>query len=102
MTYIVESPPDKKRGMLTSRLEMGTMIGNALAAIVVALLLYFLNATQIETWGWRVPFLLVAHFGIIVVYLRFKLDETPTFKNKQGGSENNILYAFKNIKKKLF
>ncbi|HDJ7535971.1 MFS transporter [Staphylococcus haemolyticus] len=102
MTYIVESSPDKKRGMLTSGLEMGTMIGNALAAIVVALLLYFLNPTQIETWGWRVPFLLAAPFGIIVVYLRFKLDETPTFKNKQDVSENNILYAFKKYKKEAF
>ncbi|MBM2659764.1 MFS transporter [Staphylococcus pseudoxylosus] len=99
MTYIVESSPDKKRGKLTSGLEMGTMIGNALAAITVAILLYFLTTYQIETWGWRIPFLLAAPFGLIVVYLRFKLDETPSFTNKTGYSENNILKAFKDYKK---
>lgn len=99
MTYIVESSPDKKRGRLTSGLEMGTMIGNALAAITVAILLYFLTTNQIETWGWRIPFLLAAPFGLVVVYLRFKLDETPSFKNKTEDSENNILKAFKDYKK---
>ncbi|MGX5792071.1 MFS transporter (plasmid) [Staphylococcus equorum] len=99
MTYIVESSPDKKRGKLTSGLEMGTMIGNAMAAIVVALLLYFLTSEQIETWGWRIPFLLAAPFGIVVVYLRYKLEETPSFKNKTEISQNNILKAFKDYKK---
>jgi len=31
--------------------------------------------------------------------LRFKLDETPSFKNKTEDSENNILKAFKDYKK---
>ncbi|MCD8787439.1 MFS transporter [Staphylococcus gallinarum] len=99
MTYIVESSPDKKRGKITSGLEMGTMTGNALAAITVAILLYSLSSQQIETWGWRIPFLLAAPFGLIVVYLRFKLDETPTFKNKKDSSEHNIIRAFKTYKK---
>ncbi|WP_210617267.1 MFS transporter [Mammaliicoccus lentus] len=99
MTYIVESSPDNKRGKLTSGLEMGTMIGNALAAITVAALLYFLTGNQIETWGWRIPFLLAAPFGLVVVYLRLKLDETPSFTNKVEDSENNILKAFKDYKK---
>lgn len=99
MTYIVESSPDNKRGKLTSGLEMGTMVGNALAAITVAALLYFLTGNQIETWGWRIPFLLAAPFGLVVVYLRLKLDETPSFTNKVEDSENNILKAFKDYKK---
>lgn len=99
MTYIVESSPDNKRGRLTSVLEMGTMIGNALAAIIVAMLLYSLSAQQINTWGWRLPFLLAAPFGIIVVYLRYRLDETPSFKNRTEEAQNHLLTAFKNYKK---
>ena len=99
MTYIVESSPDNKRGRLTSVLEMGTMIGNALAAIIVATLLYSLSAQQINTWGWRLPFLLAAPFGIIVVYLRYRLDETPSFKNRTEEAQNHLLTAFKNYKK---
>ncbi|MBF7018075.1 MFS transporter [Staphylococcus durrellii] len=102
MTYIVESSPDDKRGRLTSGLEMGTMIGNALAAITVAILLFSLSEHQITTWGWRLPFLLAAPFGIIVVYLRYKLDETPSFKNKEDDTQNNLLTAFKNYKKEAF
>jgi MHS family proline/betaine transporter-like MFS transporter len=99
MTYIVESSPDNKRGRLTSVLEMGTMIGNALAAIIVATLLYSLSAQQINTWGWRLPFLLAAPFGVIVVYLRYRLDETPSFKNRTEEAQNHLLTAFKNYKK---
>ncbi|KYH13974.1 MFS transporter [Staphylococcus kloosii] len=99
MTYIAESSPDNKRGRLTSVLEMGTMIGNALAAIIVATLLYSLSAQQINTWGWRLPFLLAAPFGIIVVYLRYRLDETPSFKNRTEEAQNHLLTAFKNYKK---
>src|SRR5699024_6169034 len=99
MTYIVESSPDNKRAKLTSGLEMGTMVGNALAAITVAALLYFLTGNQIETWGWRIPFLLAAPFGLVVVYLRRKLDETPSFTNKVKESENKILKAIKDYKK---
>ncbi|MCD8879202.1 MFS transporter [Staphylococcus kloosii] len=99
MTYIAESSPDNKRGRLTSVLEMGTMIGNALAAIIVATLLYSLSAQQINTWGWRFPFLLAAPFGIIVVYLRYRLDETPSFKNRTEEAQNHLLTAFKNYKK---
>ena len=38
-------------------------------------------------------------FGLVVVYLRLKLDETPSFTNKVEDSENNILKAFKDYKK---
>ncbi|MNN32039.1 Proline/betaine transporter [compost metagenome] len=32
------------------------------------------------SWGWRVPFLVAAPLGMVGLYLRWRLDETPAFK----------------------
>jgi MFS family permease len=45
-----------------------------------ALMANFLDAAALESWGWRVPFLVGGIFGLIAVYLRRYLDETPLFK----------------------
>ncbi|MCG3412774.1 MFS transporter [Staphylococcus massiliensis] len=102
MTYIVESSPDKKRGRLASGLEMGTMVGNAFAAILVAILSFNLSTEQMEAFGWRIPFILAAPFGLMVFYLRTKLDETPTFKHHVDQKTQSLFKALKNYKKEAF
>jgi MHS family proline/betaine transporter-like MFS transporter len=32
------------------------------------------------SWGWRLPFLIAAPLGLVGLYLRWKLDETPAFQ----------------------
>jgi MHS family proline/betaine transporter-like MFS transporter len=38
-------------------------------------------------WGWRVPFLIAAPVGLIGVYLRVSLHETPAFQALEGKKE---------------
>ena len=39
-----------------------------------------LAPAALESWGWRVPFIVGGIFGLVAVYLRRSLDETPLFK----------------------
>ena len=32
-----------------------------------------------KDWGWRIPFLLALPMGLVALWLRLKLDETPSF-----------------------
>jgi hypothetical protein len=37
----------------------------------------------LETWGWRLAFLLALPMGLVGLYLRLRLDETPRFRALQ-------------------
>ncbi len=79
-TFMVEYAPDKQRGFLASWLEFGTLAGYAASAILIAALTYFLSTEAMHAWGWRIPFLCAGPLGIIGLYLRLKLEDTPVFQ----------------------
>lgn len=86
MTFIAEYAPDKRRGFFGSFLEFGTATGYLFGAII-ALLVNLLPPDQLESWGWRIPFLIAGPIGIIGLYLRLKLEDTPAFKAVAQESE---------------
>lgn len=79
MTFIAEYTPDKRRGFLGSWLEFGTLIGFILGAGIVSLLTAALPEQDMLSWGWRIPFLIALPLGIVGLYLRLRLGETPAF-----------------------
>ncbi|MGW5942435.1 MFS transporter [Streptomyces celluloflavus] len=78
-TFIAEYAPDKRRGYFGSFLEMGTLIGYTGAAGIVLVLDTALGPDTMLRWGWRLPFLVAGPLGLIGLYLRLRLDETPAF-----------------------
>ncbi|MEU0369874.1 glycine betaine/L-proline transporter ProP [Streptomyces sp. NPDC006283] len=85
-TFIAEYAPDKRRGFFGSFLEFGTLAGYVGAAGLVTLLTAWLGNDTMEAWGWRLPFLVAAPLGLVGVYLRLKLDETPAFQKLEAES----------------
>ncbi|MFJ3248592.1 MFS transporter [Streptomyces sp. NPDC088770] len=78
-TFIAEFAPDKRRGFLGSWLEFGTLAGYIGGAGLVTLMTALLSSDQMTSWGWRIPFLIAGPMGIIGLYLRMRLEETPAF-----------------------
>ncbi|MEV8558885.1 glycine betaine/L-proline transporter ProP [Streptomyces sp. NPDC051917] len=78
-TFIAEYAPDKKRGFFGSWLEFGTLAGYIGGAGLVTLMTALLSSQDLLSWGWRVPFLIAGPMGIIGLYLRMRLEETPAF-----------------------
>ncbi|MEU7639800.1 glycine betaine/L-proline transporter ProP [Streptomyces sp. NPDC039016] len=78
-TFIAEYAPDKKRGFLGSWLEFGTLAGYVGGAGLVTLITALLSTDALHSWGWRIPFLIAGPMGIIGLYLRMRLEETPAF-----------------------
>ncbi|MFI8517226.1 MFS transporter [Streptomyces sp. NPDC085481] len=83
-TFIAEYAPDRRRGYFGSFLEFGTLAGYVGAAGLVTALTAWLGSDTMESWGWRVPFLVAGPLGLVGVYLRMRLDETPAFQRLES------------------
>lgn len=77
--FVAEYSPPKRRGYLVSWVEMGCIAGFLLGSVVVLLLNLALTPEQMQSWGWRIPFLMAAPLGVIGLYIRNRLEETPEF-----------------------
>jgi MHS family proline/betaine transporter-like MFS transporter len=89
MTFIAEYSPDRRRGYLGSWLEFGTLTGYLLGAGVVTILqtTFGEDSEFMLSWGWRIPFFVALPLGIVGLYLRSRLEETPAFAALQEESE---------------
>jgi MHS family proline/betaine transporter-like MFS transporter len=79
MTFIAEYAPDRRRGFLGSWLEFGTFTGYLMGAIIVTVAGAAMSDQQLLDWGWRLPFFVALPLGIVGVYLRTRLADTPAF-----------------------
>ncbi|MGH3438743.1 MAG: MFS transporter [Sciscionella sp.] len=86
-TFIAEYAPTKRRGFFGSFLEFGTLSGYVLGNIVVLIVTLSLSDSAMSSWGWRIPFLVALPLGLVGLYLRLKLEDTPTFQalTESGG-----------------
>ncbi len=86
-TFMAEYAPDDRRGFWTSWLEFGSLTGYFMGAGLVTLLTVGLSDAAMSSWGWRVPFLLGGPLGVVGLYLRLKLEDTPNFKALEEAGE---------------
>lgn len=84
---LVEYAPSGRRGFFGSFNQVSTAAGFLLAAAVVALNSAVFTAEQVDTWAWRVPFLLAFVTAGAAVWLRLGLEETPAFREEQERGE---------------
>ena len=87
-TFVTEYAPDKRRGFYAAMLDWGSYMGNALGAGFVTALMLTLPADVMETWGWRMPFLIALPMGGIALYLRTRIEDTPAFRDAQAESDD--------------
>jgi len=86
-TFLAEYSPDDRRGFLVSWLEFSTLIGFLMGSILVLLLTTVLPEDALVSWGWRIPFLLAGPLGIVGLYIRLRLEDTPEFRALKESGE---------------
>ncbi|MEY8770455.1 MFS transporter [Erwinia sp. ACCC 02193] len=82
--FVAEHVPEKRIGFACGTLTAGLTAGILLGALVATLIATTLSAQSIATFGWRIPFFLGGIFGLIALYLRRWLHETPVFTEMQA------------------
>ena len=78
-TYLSEMAGQRHRGFWSSFQYVTLIMGQLLALAVLLVLQQFLTTTQLDSWGWRVPFLIGAACAVVAVWLRRGLAETDAF-----------------------
>ncbi len=86
-TFIAEYAPTRRRGFWGSFLEFGTLSGYVLGNLVVLAVTLSFTAQQVESWAWRLPFFVALPLGLVGLYLRSKLEDTPEFKRLEKAGE---------------
>jgi MHS family proline/betaine transporter-like MFS transporter len=80
VSVMTEFAPRGRRGLYGSWQSFTVALGLLTGAGVVATLATALTPEQLADWGWRVPFLLALPLGLVALWLRLKLEETPSFE----------------------
>jgi MHS family proline/betaine transporter-like MFS transporter len=78
LSYLLESAPSHRRGLITSMAPAMSGVGTALAVGITALLASLLTGEQLDSWGWRIPVAFGAVLAALLLLLRRGLGETPS------------------------
>jgi MHS family proline/betaine transporter-like MFS transporter len=80
--YIVEFTATGRRGFLGSWQQVSVAGGLLLGSGIAKLLDWdgVMTHDTLIAWGWRIPFLLGILVGGVGVYMRWRLDDTPKFR----------------------
>ena len=81
--FVAEHVPEKRIGFACGTLTAGLTAGILLGSLVATVLNTTLSPAAIRDHGWRIPFFLGGLFGLLAMYLRRWLHETPVFKQMQ-------------------
>ena len=79
MLLLLEHAPINRRGLAASINVVGSGLATVTAATVSLVLARLLSPDQLAAWGWRVAFLIAAPIGIVGLYVRTRLLDSPAF-----------------------
>ncbi len=94
-TYLAEVAAKDRRGLWSS-LQYVTLIAGQLVALGVLMVLQAtLSASELESWGWRIPFAIGGVLSVGVFWLRRGLVETSAFDAMKARGEKGRSSAWR-------
>lgn len=81
--FVSEHVPSQHVGFACGTLTAGLTSGILLGSLTATLINSTYSPAEVLDWAWRLPFILGGAFGLIAVYLRRWLQETPVFTEMQ-------------------
>jgi len=88
--FVAEHAPVAHRGYALGFLQAGLTFGYLIGALTATFLAQVFTPAEILDYAWRYPFLLGGVFGVIGVYLRRWLSETPVFMAMEAQREARV------------
>jgi MHS family proline/betaine transporter-like MFS transporter len=79
-TMLYEYTPPRRRGLIFGAFNLSSYVSSLTALGLTAVLTGALGTEGMAEWGWRVPFLLAFPLGLVGLYLRTQVHESPVFR----------------------
>jgi len=90
MAFMVEWAPSGQRGLYGGLQQCSSASGFLLGSGIAALTASLLPTESMESWGWRIPFILGGIIGPVGAYLRRNSEETPAFVEAQAAGMSAV------------
>lgn len=87
ISYIVEHAPPESRGLAGSAAFVSMAIGMLIGTSTGVGLSMIMSEEALFNWGWRIPFILGLFIGLVGLYIRYSLPETPVYTNAKAKGE---------------
>jgi MFS transporter, MHS family, proline/betaine transporter len=107
--YLLETADTGQRGRVASWLEASMGMANILGALAAFSVTSILSTSEVQAWGWRIPFIFGLTIAPVGLYLRRSLDETEAFQAeiaRRAGLHSRasapLLEIFRNHGRSLF
>ncbi|VVE39889.1 Proline/betaine transporter [Pandoraea pneumonica] len=97
--FLAEQNP-ARRGFFASWQASSQGMTTLLASVFGAVLTSQLSDAQMQSWGWRIPFLFGLMIGPVAYYIRTHMDETPEFQAVET-TQSPLADTFANQKERL-
>ena len=78
-TYLSEMATPETRGYYSSFQYTTIILGQLLALAVLIILQQTMSEASLQSWGWRIPFIIGAAGALVAFYLRRGIEETASF-----------------------
>jgi MFS transporter, MHS family, proline/betaine transporter len=77
--FVGEHAPIGRRGRLASWLQVSNVAALLCGVLIAAILAATLAPEDLQSWGWRIPFFVAGPLGLIGLYVRRRVEDTPSF-----------------------
>jgi MHS family proline/betaine transporter-like MFS transporter len=101
VAYLLEGAPSKRRGLIASMASASSEVGGLLAVGVSLLTVNSMSPANLDSWGWRIPFLVGAVLAGSVWIARTTMEESPEFNAQRASGtvpKSPLLHALMNYR----
>lgn len=89
LVMLIEQAGARNRGLITSFGPVVNGLGVMMSSFLIAMLTTFCSEQQMNSWGWRIPFIIGTLMGILFMLIQSQMKESPHFNKIK--KENKIL-----------
>jgi len=86
-TYLSEMAPKEKRGLWSTLIYTSGTCGILFGTLLGAVMTVVVPKTDMQAWGWRVPFAIGAILGLYALFMRSRLHESDVFTGEDAKSK---------------
>ncbi|MFC8566911.1 MFS transporter [Streptomyces sp. NPDC057245] len=87
--FLVESAAPGRRAFAGSWQQVSVGVGILTASALGAIVTTALPSEAVQSWGWRLAFVVVASLGLVGLWVRRSVEETPSFHRGESRSADS-------------